>query len=729
MTLTYEISEEELQVFLDESEEQIHVLEDGLVRLEQDGKEPELISAMFRAAHTLKGSGGLVGHRPLTDLTHSIENAFDALRKDAIDISTELTDVCLESIDMLRQFCEDVSEARTSNADVSHLTDQLEKLIGGSTIAPLPGPAKNRSTLRRRRRTCEDSFLIQAVITEGSAASAARAFQLMLALQDCGEIVRMEPSQEQIETAQPIHEFMAELIPSRPIEDIQASLLKVDDVELLSINGKSIRTLEPEMNVSYKEPLRLGDYLISLGLISSADLDAALKAQSSAEGESLPIGRILVRNKALTQEALDKAVAGQVEELRSALKAVKEEQPRQPQIISEKTIRTSIERLDSLMNLVGEMVTDRNRLERIRIDVENHLRGDPLLEDFTQTISHFGRISDQLQEEVMAIRMQPVARVFNKLPRLIRDLARKNGKQIDLVLEGSETEMDRTVIEKIGDPLIHLLRNAADHGIETPEEREASGKPPRGKVRIRARHENGQILIDVEDDGRGIAADAVKQSAIERGFISADEAEGLDYDEAVDLIFRSGLSTARVVNDISGRGVGMDIVRSNVEKLGGSIMVESWPGMGTRFQLIMPLTLAIMPTLLVCVDSRTYAIPLVSVTRTLRVPSETIQTIKNRPTILVEGKILPLVSMREAFAIPEVVEDSEYKHIVAIRLGKTRVGVIVDAFIGEESVMVKPLGMLTGHVQGVSGAAILGDGQIALIADIQGVIKLVHAGA
>jgi len=727
MVTVYEISEEELQVFLDESEDQIHILEDGLVRMEQDGDDPEIINTMFRAAHTLKGSGGLIGHRPLTDLTHRIENAFDALRKGEIAITSELVDVCLESVDMLRQFCEDIAESRPSDVDVTPLTDRIEALLGTTTTprAAKKGAAEKRSK-RKHRRTRKGSLLIEAMIKEGSAASAARAFQLMLALQDYGEIVRMDPDQNTIETARPVREFMAEVVSDQTKDALMDTLLKIEDIESLAINGEQIQTAlpeEPEARVSYKEPMRLGDYLVSHDLITQKDLEGALKEQRSDPEHREPIGRILVKRKLITQEELDKAVAGQVEELRSALKAVNEQEPRHTQVSSEKTIRTSIERLDNLMNLVGELVTDRNRLERIREDVEEQLRSHDLLDDLTQTIAHLGRISDQLQEEVMTIRMQPVARIFKKLPRLIRDLARKNGKQIDLLLDGEETEMDRTVIEKLSDPLVHLLRNAADHGIEDPEQRKACGKSPRGTVRVFAKHENGQIIITIKDDGRGIQAEDVKRSAVKRGFLTREEAEALTYEETIDLIFQSGLSTAKVVNDISGRGVGMDIVRSNVEKLGGSITVDSIPGEGTTFQLIMPLTLAIMQTLLVRVEEMVCAIPLVSVTRTLRVPYETVQRKKTMPTIVVEERILPLVSLRSALGLHVEDCEPEYEHIVMIRFGKHAAGLIVDGFVGEADVMVKPLGLLVDHSEGVSGAAILGNGEIALIVDVQSVIK------
>ncbi|MER3514563.1 MAG: chemotaxis protein CheA, partial [Chloroflexota bacterium] len=390
---------------------------------------------------------------------------------------------------------------------------------------------------------------------------------------------------------------------------------------------------------------------------------------------------------------------------------------------------------------VGELITDRNRLFQIRSSFEQRFRGDPQMEELIQTTLHISRITDQLQEEVMRIRMLPIANVFNKFPRLVRDLARKAGKQVELVIRGEETELDRSVIEEISDPLVHLLRNAVDHGLETPEERRAAGKPERGTILLTARHEESRIILTVEDDGRGIDVERVKASAVQRGLLTEAEAAALSHDEAIHLIFRPGLSTAKVVTDVSGRGVGMDIVRANIERLNGTITVETWPGQGTQFQITLPLTLAIIPTLLVRIDESTFAIPLPAVMETLRVPLADIQTVKGKQVIQLRQRVLPLARLSQVLGfrmtdngpsvlrLPSSVSTSgngqRYEYVVAVRWGRLEMGLLVDALVGEQELVIKPLGRLIGETPGIFGAAILGDGRVALIVDVPGLFKLV----
>jgi two-component system chemotaxis sensor kinase CheA len=392
--------------------------------------------------------------------------------------------------------------------------------------------------------------------------------------------------------------------------------------------------------------------------------------------------------------------------------------------MGDKTVRVSVERLDSLMNMVGELITDRNRLYRVRADLDEQLRAYSQSENLVQTVTHIGRITDQLQEEVMRIRMLPVADVFNKFPRMVRDLARTSNKQVDLVLRGEDTELDRSVIEKISDPLIHLLRNSVDHGVETPEERRAKGKPERGSILLAARHENGQIILTVQDDGNGIDTRKVKSSALRKGIISEAEAASMTEEEAIELIFRPGLSTAQKVSDISGRGVGMDIVRANIEQLNGTVMIDTWPGQGSRFEIVLPLTLAIVPTLLVQVGPCTFAIPLVTVNETLRVDTHEIRAVKGKPIIMIRNMVLPLMHLSEAFGLESENNNEGYEYVVAVRSGKSELGLVVDSFLGEQELTVKSMGVLTGKTVGISGAAILGDGLVTLIVDVQSLFRL-----
>ena len=345
------------------------------------------------------------------------------------------------------------------------------------------------------------------------------------------------------------------------------------------------------------EPVKLGEFLVENGTITSVQLEEALKIQKNApkvDGLTPLLGQILVQMGVGSQDTFDRAIAKYMERQKSTIVAVQEAEKAKEKTV-DKTVRTSVERLDALMNLVGELITDRNRINQLRNQLEVTYRGNDKISSLSDTIVHIGRITDQLQEEVMHIRMLPISNVFAKFPRLVRDLAQKTGKELDLVLKGQDTELDRSVIEELNDPLIHLLRNSVDHGIETPAERIAAGKNPRGTVTLSARHEQGRIVLTVEDDGNGINIEKLKASAVTKGLISQNEASSMSEEKAIDLIFLSGLSTSKTLSDISGRGVGMDIVRTNIERLNGTIVVETHPGRGSIFSISLPLTLAIVP--------------------------------------------------------------------------------------------------------------------------------------
>lgn len=375
------------------------------------------------------------------------------------------------------------------------------------------------------------------------------------------------------------------------------------------------------------------------------------------------------------------------------------------------------------MTLVGELITERNRLVQLHNALDLHHRGDKQFSPLAETITHLDRIVNQLQEEVLGLRMLPVSTVFNKFPRLVRDLARRAGKQVELVLQGTETELDRSVLEQIGDPLIHLLRNAVDHGIEAPAVRRAAGKPEQGIITLAARHDNGQIKITLQDNGQGIDINKVKHRAVQQGLLTEKEAASLADPEAIELIFKSGLSTAEKISEISGRGVGMDIVRTNIETLNGMIQTETWPGVGTQFELLLPLTLAIIPTLLVQVNGDCFAIPLMTVVEAFRLQPDRLKSLQGHPTVLFRGTLLPLICLHEILGTQESTPNHAQKYVVSVRFGKMQIGLIVDALIGEEEVMVKSLGKLSGNVPGVTGAAILGDGNVVLILDIPSLIK------
>jgi two-component system chemotaxis sensor kinase CheA len=392
--------------------------------------------------------------------------------------------------------------------------------------------------------------------------------------------------------------------------------------------------------------------------------------------------------------------------------------------ISDLTLRMNVERLDNLMNLVGELITDRNHLQQLRGQIAEETTLNSHVEQLCETIIHLGRITDQLQEEVMSIRMLPLESVFRKFPRLVHDISLKVEKLINVTIQGEETEMDRSLIDQIYDPLIHLIRNSVDHGIESPQERLAAGKPERGTITLTARHEQGRIILTVADDGRGIDGPKLRRKALEKGLILAEEAAALTEQQSVDLMFMAGLSTSEKVTEISGRGVGLDIVKTNIQRINGSIQVETRPGLGTQFQIVLPLTLAIVPSLLVKVQRATFAIPMVMISETVRLVDSDLKYIWQKPVILLRGSVLTLIRLSDIFNLPQRDEASQHLYAVVIQSGKDRVGLIVDSLIGEEEVVVKPLGSFVGDIPGISSATILGNGQVALIVDVFNLFQL-----
>jgi len=386
------------------------------------------------------------------------------------------------------------------------------------------------------------------------------------------------------------------------------------------------------------------------------------------------------------------------------------------------TVRVDVGRLDTLMNLVGELVIDRTRIAQIGSELTLKYR-DENVDALGETVSHIARITSDLQDQIMKARMMPIETVFNRFPRVIRDLAQKLGKDVKIDIFGGETELDRSVIEVIGDPLLHILRNSVDHGIEMPEEREAAGKPKQGRIVVSAKHQENHIVIEIADDGKGIDVATVRRKAAEKGLMSADAAERMTDKEAMQMIFASGLSTAQVVSEVSGRGVGMDIVKSNIQKLGGIIDLESAVGEGTRTQLRLPLTLAIIRGLLVRSCGNVYVVPLGSVIETLLADKKEIQYVSRHEVIVIRGMTTPLLRMREFFQTRKnVAGNANQVFVVVVGLAEQRVGIVVDDLIGEQEVVIKSLSRFCGDVPGVSGATILGDGNVALIVDVNGII-------
>ncbi len=404
-------------------------------------------------------------------------------------------------------------------------------------------------------------------------------------------------------------------------------------------------------------------------------------------------------------------------EIKTKAKADTEEN-KAPSIGVEQTVRVDVRRLDHLMNLIGELVLGKNRLIRIYGDVEERYDGEKFLEELNQVVSSISAVTTDLQLAVMKTRMQPVGKVFNKFPRMVRDLSRELGKSIELIIEGEETELDKSIVEEIGDPLIHIIRNSCDHGIEPLEERRRLNKPETGKVQLSAYNEGNHIVIKISDDGKGLDPVMLKEKAIEKGVISERDAEGMSDREAFNLIFKPGFSTAKVVSNVSGRGVGMDVVKTNIEKLNGIIEIDSEVGVGTTQKLKIPLTLAIIQALLVGVQEEYYAIPLSSVLETVRISQDEIYTVDGKSVLRLRDEVLSLVRLSDIFKVDAILESNSDVYVVIIGLADQKIGVIVDYLIGQEEVVIKSLGYYLKNTRGIAGATVRGDGKITLIVDV-----------
>jgi two-component system chemotaxis sensor kinase CheA len=692
--LNFEIEADELEIFIQDVNEHLQAMEAGVLHLEQGavrsvarrdsttGQMTDLdtLNAVFRAAHTLKAIAATVGHRPMAELTHNMETFFDTLRDGRVSLTQAMTDELLVAVDALKALRDEVISLEPSGVNVAALLARLhtlaEEAASGEKSASHPTSetaaqdqpqpeAQPRLTPEQAAQAQDyvqkEYILLETHVTvrADAFAPAARLLQAVMALTEVGQIVAQHPSQADLANEQ--HQGRLWLILATQTDQ------------------KAIEEL-------------LGDV---------ADLDAV---------RVLPYA-INPQPDSLSAETARHASAPSPGLMRHG---------------EDKTVRISVERLDSLMNLVGELVTDRTRLLQIAATLGARYGKGETISGLNEMTSHFSRVVDQLQGEVLQIRMLPLAHLFSKFPRLVRDVAREADKQVNLVIEGESTELDRSIIEAIGDPLAHLLRNGVGHGIEPPQERVAAGKSPTGSLWLTAAHEEGHIVITVQDDGRGIDPARTRRAAVSRGMLSEQEAAQLDDDQAITLIFQPGVSTAERVTGVSGRGVGLDVVHTNVKRLGGSVTVESEIGRGTTFRITLPLTLAILQTMLVALGNDVYAIPLTGIVESLYLSDVSVGSIKSKPVVHRRGRALPLLSLREFFAHSRLIAtppNGARKAVVTVTWGKLQVGLIVDALIGKQEIVVKSLSPIIGNVAGLSGCAILGNGRIALIVDVPGLIN------
>ncbi|MCI5566471.1 MAG: chemotaxis protein CheA [Veillonellaceae bacterium] len=684
-----------MEMFLDESHEHLQSLNDGLLSLEQNGTDMSVLNEIFRNAHTLKGMSATMGYNKIAELTHEMEDVLDLLRKEKLELSEDLVDILFKCVDSLQAMIDNVGNGDPEDlVDVSDLVAKLSAISKpdqAPKAAPATGapaaPAANAApasgvpltdvdldVIRQAKNSGMRAMSIHIRLSETCLLKSARAYMVMNALDEMGDVIKSVPSAEDLEQEKFDHEFDVVVVTPNEVKEISDALLSISEIE--------------EVKVDIIDPDK-----------------AAAQPAAPAAAQPAPAAAQPAQAQA-TQQAQKPAAAPAKKAAPQKQAAAKPKKPHASQ-----SVRVDIEKLDTLMNLVGELVINKVRLEQIG---QTHR-----LSELTETLEQMDRVTTDLQSVVMKVRMVPVSSVFNRFPRMVRDVAKELNKEINLTIEGEETELDRTVIDEIGDPLMHLLRNSLDHGVEHPDEREAKGKPRTGEIGLIARHEGNNVVIMVTDDGAGINADKIRNKAIEKGMISQEEAEALDDASAVRLIFLPGFSTAEKITDISGRGVGMDVVRSKIEALGGHVDVETKIDKGSIFKIKLPLTLAIIQALLVKVQEEMYAIPLGSIDSTINIMPTDIKTVQNREVIVLRGQIIPIVRLNEMFSVPHVKDrEEEDIYVVVVHVGERKVGIVVDDLVGQQEIVIKTLGKLLSSLKMFSGATVLGDGRVALILDV-----------
>ncbi|MEK3723569.1 chemotaxis protein CheA [Paenibacillus sp. FSL H8-0034] len=646
----------------------IEELVDQLDRMEQEllsmEKEAaeETVQSIFRAAHTIKGSSAAMGFDEMKSVTHEVEHLLDMIRGKKLEVDGALINLLFNALDVLKALRDEYMRG-LSYSDISKLVYDLQNFTKAPTK---PIPSKSLPEL-----TLEQSLQVEEAVESG--------LQLLKVQINLSDDCPMMAARFQL-TTQEITASYGTVICSDP------SAVDYQETED-SVYSESIFLISTSLDIKDVQ-----EQLSTLTDVRLVKVESYKPSNKPSSAVSVP--------KAQVQE--DKSKQG-------------------PQ-----TIRVSVERLEHLMNLVGELLIDQTSLSQLKQSVSRRFANEEFVERLSDISDHMSSIVEELQESVMKARMLPIEHLFNRFPRMVRDLSQKLGKDIELVLEGMETELDRTLIEEIGDPLIHLIRNAVDHGIEAADVRASQGKRVKGRVRLNSFHEDNQVVITVEDDGAGILPDKMKASALRKGIITEEEAERLSDYHAICLIFRPGFSTAAAVSEVSGRGVGMDIVRNQIERLNGLIDIDSKAGQGTCFTVRIPLTLAIITGLMVKVSSRDYVIPMNNVIEIVRIPMEHIQTVRGENVIVIRDKVIPLIWLHDALQLDKSNVQGKFIPIVVVGSAEKKLALAVDELLGNQEIVIKTLGTFLGKIPFITGATILGNGRVALILEIAYLIQMMN---
>ncbi len=693
-----------LEIFIDESKEHLQTLNDQVLILEAEPENEDTINEIFRAAHSLKGMAGTMGFKRMQKLTHDLENVFSEIRNKTMSVTPDLVDVVFKSIDAIESYVGNIQEnADEGSEDNEEIIALLNACLNGGINAPdipdeddegdvvvmaqpeapkaeaasspddekkkfkkLPLADHEKNAIKEAQAAGKHVFGVTVYIQQTCILKAARAFLVFKGLEAAGEIIKSEPSVQDIEDEKFEFDFSLFIITEKSQADIHKIVMDVSEIE---------DSVEEEI-----------------------DLSTAVSAADESKEEAS-------KDEASKGDAGKAQAAGQ-----AAGGAKKSEKKTEKKAVVNRSVRVDIEKLDDLMNQVSELITAKNGLVSASATVEKQ-------QGFNEQIEYLERITTNIHESVMKVRMVPIESVVNRFPRMIRDLSKKLGKEMELIMSGEETELDRTVIDEIGDPLMHMLRNAADHGLESTLERIQKGKPQMGTIRLDAYQDGNNVTIEVSDDGAGVDVEKVKASAIAKGHISEEQAEFMSDKEAIDLLFRPAFSTAEKISDVSGRGVGLDVVKNKIESLGGDVEVQSKLGEGTTFIVRLPLTLAIIQALMVEIRDEKYAIPLNSIVTVEDVPVTDIKYVQSNEVINLRDMVIPLIRLDEILDSEPKEEEPENLVVVIVKKGDKQAGLVIDNLIGQQEIVIKPLGKYINIPKMISGATILGDGEVALIID------------
>ena len=689
-----------LEIFIDESEEHLQTLSDCIMVLEKEPDNKDTINEVFRAAHSLKGMAGTMGFKRMQHLTHDMENVFQEVRSDHIKVTSGMIDLLFKCLDALEGYVDNIKSTSDEGTEdneviIKELNDFIAKTEGAeetgntetseakeaapeSTQEEKAGQEKieltndEKKAIREAESNGQHIYVMTVHIQKDCLLKAARAFLVFKAVEDFGQILVYRPSSQDIEDEKFEFEFSFFLASEESEDKIVAVAKAVSEIEKVDA-----------------EEIHLDEY------VKEAEAQEEQQAkEATAEQKEAP------------------AEAPKAAEKKAPAANAKKQTNAKP--VTGRTVRVDIEKLDALMNQVSELIIAKNSL----VSISSNESGEYQNQSFHEQIEYLERITTNLHESVMKVRMVPIESVVNKFPRMIRDLSRKLGKKMELYMTGEDTELDRTVVDQIGDPLQHLLRNSADHGLEDNATRVERGKPEVGSIFLKAFQEGNNVIIEVGDDGNGIDVAAVRDKAVERGVITAEQAENMSQKEIINILFLPSFSMAKKITDISGRGVGLDVVKSNIEALGGDVEVRTQLGEGTTFIVRLPLTLAIIQALMVEIRDEKYAIALGSISNIESIPVNEIKYVQAQEVIHLRGAVIPLIRLDQVLDMEEKQEEPEKLTVVIVKKGDSLAGLVVDNLIGQQEIVIKSLGKYINNNKIISGATILGDGEVALILDV-----------